>query len=399
MKIVVRIFFMEQMINDSGKREEKNAATAVSIATALAEQFASRADEADREGALPTEDVAALKESGYLGISVPRELGGFGLSLRDCVAAQLALAQGSTSTAIVAGMQVHIFGHEREVRNWDDAWYETFCRLAASGALFNSIASEPALGSPSRGGLSATTAVPAENGDGWVVNGRKTWSTGGKHLTHMLVRVALEGEGAVVLVEQNMPGVEWITTWSDSLSLRASDSHDVVFNDVRIPQNYVIDRGDAKAKPNVWFPMIMSTIYLGAALAARNRVIQFALERVPTALGKPIATLPKIQRQIGEIDVALQAARSLLFDVAAEWTGKDEDRKQMSARLAAAKTMVTETANTVTDQALRIAGGSSITKALPLERYFRDVRAGAMQPPSGDTALEMVGRAAIAEFE
>lgn len=399
MKIVVRIFFMEQMINDSGKREEKNAATAVSIATALAEQFASRADEADKAGALPAADVAALKESGYLGISVPREFGGFGLSLRDCVAAQLALAQGSTSTAIVAGMQVHIFGHEREVRNWDDAWYETFCRLAANGALFNSIASEPALGSPSRGGLPATTAVPAENGDGWVVNGRKTWSTGGKHLTHMLVRVALEGEGAVVLVEQNMPGVEWITTWSDSLSLRASDSHDVVFNDVRIPQNYVIDRGDAKAKPNVWFPMIMSTIYLGAALAARNRVIQFALERVPTALGKPIATLPKIQRQIGEIDVALQAARSLLFDVAAEWTGKDEDRKQMSARLAAAKTMVTETANTVTDQALRIAGGSSITKALPLERYFRDVRAGAMQPPSGDTALEMVGRAAIAEFE
>lgn len=394
-----RIIFMEQTMNKTGKQADKNLETAVSLATTLAEQFANRADEADREGVLPAEDVAALKESGYLGISVPREFGGYGLSLRDCVAAQLALAQGSTSTAIVAGMQVHIFGHEREVRNWNDEWYEKFCRLAANGALFNSIASEPAMGSPSRGGLPATTAVPAKNGEGWIVNGRKTWSTGGKHLTHMLVRVALEGAGAVVLVEQGMPGVEWITTWSDSLSLRASDSHDVLFNDVHIPQNYVVDRGDAKVKPNVWFPMIMSTIYLGAAIAARNRVIQFALERVPTALGKPIATLPKIQRQIGEIDVALQAARSLLFDVAAEWTGDDADRKQMSARIAAAKTMVTETANKVTDQALRIAGGSSITKALPLERYFRDVRAGAMQPPSGDTALEMVGRAAIAEFE
>jgi alkylation response protein AidB-like acyl-CoA dehydrogenase len=399
MWIVGRIFFMEQIMNEAGKQQDKNVETGVSLATNLAEQFAGRADEADKEGVLPAEDVAALKESGYLGISVPREFGGFGLSLRDCVAAHLTLAQGSTSTAIVAGMQVHIFGHQREVRSWDDAWYEEFCRLAASGALFNSIASEPEMGSPSRGGLPATTAVPAENGEGWVVNGRKTWSTGGKHLTHMLVRVALQGEGAVVLVEQDMPGVEWITTWSDSLSLRASDSHDVVFNDVRIPQNYVVERGDAKAKPNVWFPMIMSTIYLGAAVAARNRVIQFALERVPTALGKPIATLPKIQRQIGEIDVALQAARSLLFDVAAEWMGDDADRKQMSARIAAAKTMVTETANKVTDQALRIAGGSSITKALPLERYFRDVRAGSMQPPSGDTALEMVGRAAIAEFE
>lgn len=399
MWIVVRIFSMEQIMNTNGKQQEKNVETAVILATTLAKQFATRADEADIAGALPAEDVAALKVSGYLGISVPREFGGYGLSLRDCVAAQLALAQGSTSTAIVAGMQVHIFGHEREVRTWDNDWYEKFCRLAASGALFNSIASEPAMGSPSRGGLPATTAVPAKNGEGWMVNGRKTWSTGGKHLTHMLVRVALQGEGTVVLVEQDMPGVEWITTWSDSLSLRASDSHDVIFHDVHIPQNYVVERGDAKFKPNVWFPMIMSTIYLGAAIAARNRVIQFALERVPTALGKPIATLPKIQRQIGEIDVALQAARSLLYDVAAEWPGTAGDRKQMSARIAAAKTMVTETANKVTDQALRIAGGSSITKALPLERYFRDVRAGSMQPPSGDTALEMVGRAAIAEFE
>ena len=391
--------FMEHMMNDTQNLDEKNAATAVSLATSLAQQFATRADEADREGVLPAEDVAALKASGYLGISVPREFGGYGLSLRDCMAAQLALALGSTSTAIVAGMQVHIFGHQREVRTWDEDWYEQFCRLAANGALFNSIASEPALGSPSRGGLPASTAVPAKNGDGWVVNGRKTWSTGGKYLTHMLVRVDLTGEGAVVLVEQNMPGVEWITTWSDSLSLRASDSHDVVFTNVHIPQNYVVEQGGRSPQPNLWFPMIMSTIYLGAATAARNRVIQFALERVPTALGKPIATLPKIQRQIGEIDVALQAARSLLFDVAGEWTGDDTDRTKMSARIAAAKTMVTETANNVTDQALRIAGGSSITKALPLERYFRDVRAGAMQPPSGDTALEMVGRAAIAEFE
>jgi alkylation response protein AidB-like acyl-CoA dehydrogenase len=143
----------------------------------------------------------------------------------------------------------------------------------------------------------------------------------------------------------------------------------------------------------------MSTIYLGSAIAARNCVIQFALDRVPTALGKPIATLPKIQRQIGEIDIALQAARSLLMEVAQDWTGEEDGRDAMSARIAAAKTVVTNTANDVTDKALRIAGGSSITKALPLERYFRDVRAGSMQPPSGDTALEIVGRAAIAEFE
>jgi len=371
--------------------------TAVATAKRLAIEFAARADEADKSGTLPQADVDALKRSGYLGLSIPREYGGMGLSLYDCVAAQLELAQGSAATALVAGMQVHIFGHQREARSWDEAWYEQFCRDAAQGALFNSIASEPDMGSPSRGGLPATTAVLSEDGEEWVVNGRKTWSTGGKHLTHLLVRVALEEEGAVVLIRQGTPGVEWVETWSDSLSLRASDSHDVIFKDVHIPYSQVVER-DVPFVPNIWFPMIMSTIYLGSALAARNCVIQFALERVPTALGKPIATLPKIQRQIGEIDVALQAARSLLMEVAAGWTGDNDGREAMSARIAAAKTIVTNTANDVTDKALRIAGGSSITKALPLERYFRDVRAGSMQPPSGDTALEIVGRAAIAEF-
>ena len=397
MWILDRINFMEQMINDVRKQEEKNVETAVLLANKLAEQFAARADEADIAGVLPAEDVAALKESGYLGISVPREFGGYGLSLRDCVAAQLALALGSTSSAIVAGMQVHIFGHQREVRSWDANWYEKFCRLAANGALFNSIASEPALGSPSRGGLPATTAVPPEDGEGWRVNGRKTWSTGGRHLTHMLVRAAVGEENGVILIKQGQPGVSWVETWSDSLSLRASDSHDVIFEDVLVSHDCLIEQGDAKEVPNIWFPMVMSAVYLGTAVAARNAVIKFALERVPTALGKPIATLPKIQRQIGEIDLVLQAARSLLFEVAGEWCGDEADRRAILPRIAAAKTMVTNAANEATEKALRVAGGTSITKALPLERYFRDVRAGSMQPPSGDTALEIIGRAAINE--
>ncbi len=369
--------------------------TAVFLAQQLAADFAVRADEADKLGRLPLEDVNALKTSGYLALSVPKEFGGQGLPLRDCVAAHVELSQGSAATAMVAGMQVHVFGHQREVRSWRDEAYDRLCRAAAQGALCNSIASEPVLGSPSRGGLPATTAVPTADGLGWVVNGRKTWSTGGQHLDYMLVRVAIEGENGVALIEQNTPGVEWIMTWRDSLSLRASDSHDVVFNNVVVPGEHLIERGDSKPVPNVWFPMVMAAVYLGTAVAARNCVIQFALERVPTALGKPIATLPKIQRQIGEIDLALQAARSLLFEVAGEWTGDEADRRKILPRIAAAKTMVTETANEATDKALRVAGGTSITKALPLERYFRDVRAGSMQPPSGDTALEMIGRAAL----
>ncbi len=368
----------------------------VTLARQLAADFATRAEEADKQAKLPSEDVQALKESGYLLMSVPREYGGMGLTLKECVEAQLELAKGSTSSAMVAGMQIHMFGNVSENRPWPEAAFERLCREAVAGGLFNTAASEPTLGSPSRGGAFETYAVRSDAG--WVINGHKSWTTGGKHLTHIVVRLSIGDEPGVIVVPGNAPGVEWVETWGDGLSLRASDSHDLYLKDVVVPEENILERGKRDDKtPNAWFPMIMAAVYLGTAIAARDAVIQFGLERIPTALGKPITTLPKIQRQIGEIDLALMAARALMLEVASQWTG-DERSSGLFPRIAAAKHMATETANMVTDKALQVAGGTSLTRDLPLERFFRDTRAGLMQPPSGDTALEIVGRGAIEQI-
>lgn len=371
--------------------------TPVELGKMVSAEIAPRADEANKQSQLDPADIKSLTDSGFTALSLPTDYGGYGASLRDCVAAMLELAQGNPSTALIAGMQMHVFGHQREVRSWNDASFEKFCRITTEeGGLFNSIATEPALGSPSRGQFYKTVAEKVDNG--YRLNGLKTWSTGGEYLTHLLVRASV-GEGiGVVAVENNSPGVEWEYTWRNVLSFRASESHNVHFKDVVVSAENLIEYSDGKTRgrANLWFAQVMSSIYLGAAIAARNTVVRYALERVPTALGRPISTLPKIQRQIGEMDVQLQAARALLLEVAGEWSGRDEDRAALSARNAAAKVMATETARDVTDKALRIAGGVSLTTALPLERHFRDVRAGSMQPPSGDTALEMIGRAAIA---
>lgn len=371
---------------------------AFDLAQRLAADFATRADAADRQGCLPPEDVRALRESGYLTLSVPREYGGHGLSLRDCVAAQLELAQGSASSALVAAMQLHVFGSAAENRPWPEAQFEQVCRLAVSGGVINAVASEPELGSPSRGGQFATTAAP--HPAGWAINGHKTWITGGAHLTHLLVRLNIADDPAVLLVPNHAPGIEWVETWRDALSLRASDSHDVYFREVVVPDDHLLERGaNPQRPPEAWFPMMIASVYLGAAIAARNAVIRYALERVPTALGKPIATLPGIQRQIGDIDLALQIAQQFLLDAASGWGGSPDDRRRHYPRIVAAKYAATETAASVTDKALRIAGGMSITHALPLERFFRDTRAGLMHPPSGDLALELIGRQAIEGFQ
>jgi len=370
-----------------------SATDACDLARDLASQFATRADEADRLGKLPLEDVQALRQSGYPALAVPREYGGSDLSLRACVEAQLELAQGSGSTALVAAMQLQVFGNARLNRPWSEALYERFCHaVVEQGALFNSVASEPEIGSPSRGQFFATTAE--QNDDGYCINGRKTWSTGGRHLTHMLVGATLNDNPAGLLVEADRPGIEWVETWGDGLALRAADNHDVFFKNTQVPAENLLDkRGSPHKQVQPWAPMMFASVYLGIALAARDAVVGYALERVPKALGKPISTLPKIQRLIGEVDMALMAARALLLEVA------DEEGRGSFARIAAAKQYAVEVANEVTDKTIRIAGGAGVTRALPLERYFRDVRAGHMQPPNGDAALEAVGQGAIAEVE
>lgn len=361
----------------------------------MTDEIASRAAEADHIGKLPSEDIQALRDSGYLTLNIPRELGGYGFNLHDCMAVHLELAQASTSTALVAAMQLQIFGQAGELRHWPTGKYEAFCQAAVQGGLFNHLATEPALGSPSRGGMFMSCATPIA--DGWLVNGHKTWATGGRHLTHLLVRLSLDDCAGEVLIYPSMPGVEWVETWGDGLSLRASDSHDVYFHDVVIPPDHLLARQNDKtpAPKNAWFVMTIAATYLGTAIAARNAVIHYALERVPTALGKPIATLPAIQRQIGELDMHLQAAQTLLLDAAAQWNGRMDTREACYPSIVAAKQFATETAARVTEMALRIAGGAALTRDLPLERYFRDVRAGFMQPPAGDTAYEILGRSAL----
>lgn len=366
----------------------------VAMARELAEGIADRAAGADREGRLPAADVRALAESGYLGLTVPSEYGGRGASMREAVAAHLELSRGSASTGLVAAMNLHIVGTEREHRVWSEEHRERLFRAAADGALLNSVASEPALGSPSRGQVYETTAEPTGD-DGLRIDGHKTWITGGTHLTHLLVKLDLDGEPALVLVEGDRDGLRWEETWGDALSLRASDSHDLHLEGVVVPEGNLMVRGDGPDTDRGWFLALVGATYLGTALAARDALVEYANDRVPTALDEPIATLPKIQRQVGSLDSRLRAAEALLRSAAADWPGDPERNSEYVPRIVAAKEFATTAAIEAAGEALRIAGGAGITPSLPFERYFRDVQAGPMHPPSGEEALERVGRDAL----
>lgn len=380
----------------------------VALADRLAEQFAERVDRHDREGTFPFENYDDLRASGYLRLIVPEEYGGKGADLFEIVLAQEHLARGDGATAMAVDMTLHMIGRLADMRAWPEPVFAAICRsIVEEGALINSAATEPELGSPSRGGLPATTAVPAEGG--YRVNGRKQFVSMAPALRYIVTSVALPpGEqfpqGAVgqAIVEAGAEGLRMEDTWSDALSLRTSGSYDVIYQDVFVPTDRMVDispvgapRPQGPPMQMAWFGLSLSAVYLGIGQAACNAITAYARERVPTGLGKPIATLPNIQRRVGAMQVALSAARAVLHNTARSWVDQPDKRAGMAPEIAAAKYLCTNAAMEATDQALRIAGGFGLTRKLPLERLFRDVRAGLTHPPQDDAALELIGKAAL----
>lgn len=387
---------------------ERQAAI-VALADALAARNAERAAAHDRDGSFPHASYADMHASGYLRLVIPEAYGGAGASVLDMTMAQERLARGDGATALGAGMLIQLIGKVAEEGAWPEPVFAEVCReLAAEGGLINSVVTEPELGSISRGGVPRTTATPAPGG--WRVSGHKIFATGGPALRFLVVGVAVpppvggpEGATASAIVRADAPGVRVVPTWSDSLSLRTVGNDDIEFEDVFVPEGWLIGRRPVGAPPppggrpglSGW-SLPVAAVYLGIGQAACDAACDYASSRRPASLPGPIADLPHIQQWIGRMQAGLDAARALMYETARAWDERPELRPALGPRVAAAKYLATNAACEATELALRVAGGFSLTRALPLERYFRDARAGLFNPPQDDLALAMVGRAALA---
>ena len=375
------------------------AAQLEQLAATLARTFRQHAAQADAAGQISRTSVAALRASGYPALTVPQRHGGLGADLLEFAAAQETLGSGDASAALIAAMNAHLLGALAESGSWPPQRYAEACRAAVErGELVNSLASEPDLGSPSRGGLPATGAEPVPGG--WRVSGRKTWSTGASVLDTLVVSAATpQAEVWRFLVPARAPGVSILPSWHGSLSLRASGSDDVLLEGVFVPDSHALPPSPAHPAGSAWFWTAVGATYLGVGQAALDALKAYAWERVPTALGQPIATLPSLQQAAGRMQLELLAARSNLHGVCRAWTTASQlgERAALLPTLAAAKSLCTNAAVSVTDLALRAAGAAGLSGSLPLERLFRDARAGLTHPPTDEGALALLGRAALGE--
>ncbi len=372
----------------------------VALAESLAGRFADRADEVDRSGRFPFENFREMHEAGFLGLTIPERFGGLGADPLEYALAIERIARACGSTALAANMHLSLIGKLGETGIWPEEIYARVARdIVEDGALLNSVNSEPEMGSPSRGGLPTSTAerTPA----GWRINGRKRWASLAPGLTYMLVlATVVDGDAPPrrgnFLVPANTPGIEIEETW-DNLSMRGTASEDVVFTDVTVPLDALVqvDGSGVPGDGNGWSAFGGGAVFLGVAQAARDEAIRYAQNRRPNGMAGPIAELQTIQHRVAEMELALQQARTLLYATAAWWIANPEERAAGMWRLAAAKTAVNRAATRVTDEALRVAGSAGLALTSPLQRYFRDARASGGQPPIEDIALTAIGKAAL----
>jgi alkylation response protein AidB-like acyl-CoA dehydrogenase len=364
----------------------------------LTQAFAATADRHDREASFPFANFQALHQAGLLALTAPKRLGGLESDLPTALKVVSAVARGEPATALVLVMQ-YLFHASVEGRSgWPEHLKQRVIGDAIDhGALINALRVEPDLGTPARGGLPATIA--RRTPEGWRISGRKIYSTGSSALTWFVVWARSDDAAPLVggwLVRADSPGVVIEETW-DHLGLRASASHDVVFEDVLVPLDHALDPQPPGAPPpysavfGTWSSVLTAAIYDAVARSARDWLADFLLARRPANLGASLSTLPRFQEALGEIDGLLLANRVLLDSAARGDTAASES--------GLVKHLVTENAITVVEKALKLTGNPGLTRANPLERHHRDVLCGRVHTPQADVVLTGAGRAAFASRE
>ncbi|WP_243355272.1 acyl-CoA dehydrogenase family protein [Bacillus litorisediminis] len=367
----------------------------VEKARQLAEEFKVTSTEHDCNATFPFDHFARLKEEGFTKLTVKAEYGGSGFTLYPFLLVQEELAKGDGATALCLGWHNGLFLQLKETEKWEPAVFERLSKEAAQkGFLLNSAATEPKTGSPARGGRPETEAKRTK--DGWIITGRKTFTSLAPALDYFIVTAWIQEKNAIgeFLIPKEAKGLVIKETW-DTLGMRSTRSDDLILNQVLVSNEaFVSLKGMGKNVPQAWL-LHIPAVYLGIAQAARDYAVQFATEYQPNSLPHPISEVPEVRRKVALMDLQLMNARHFLYHVASLWDSQDEVRLELGPTLMAVKTAVTNAAIEVVDLAMRVVGGHSLSKNAPLEKYYRDVRAGLHNPPSDDITYKVLGDQAL----
>ena len=328
--------------------------------------------ERDDEQRFPTEEIKKIGELGFLGMMVDPKYGGSGLDTLSYVLAMEELSKVDASTSVIVSVNNSLVCWGLE-HFGTEAQKEKYLTKLSTGEIIGAFClSEPEAGSDATS--QKTTAI--DKGDHYILNGTKNWITNGSSASVYLVIAQTDKEKKhrginALIVEKGAQGFE-IGPKENKLGIRGSDTHSLMFNDVKVPKENRI------GEDGFGFKFAMKTLAggrigiaaqaLGIAAGAYELALKYSKER--KAFGTEISNHQAIAFKLADMHTEIQAARLLVYQAAVDKdNGDDYDLSGAMAKLYASKVAMETTV-----EAVQIHGGNGFVKDYHVERLMRDAK-------------------------
>jgi alkylation response protein AidB-like acyl-CoA dehydrogenase len=347
----------------------------------------------DRDMIYPTEQVKMMAEMGFLGMMVSPEYGGGGMDTLSYVLAMEEISKVDASCSVIMSVNNSLVCWGLEKYGNEDQKQRYLSRLATGEIIGAFCLSEPEAGSDATS--QRTTAE--DKGDHYLLNGTKNWITnGGKSSLHLVMAQSnreLQHKGInTLIVEKSYPGVS-IGAKEDKLGIRASDTHSIMYSDVKVP------KANRIGEDGFGFKFAMSTLNggrigiaaqaLGIAAGAYELALKYSQER--TTFGKPISSHQAIAFKLADMATEIEAARLLVYRAA-----KMKDmHMDFTTAAAMAKLFASEVAMRTTIEAVQIHGGYGYVKEYHVERLMRDAKITQIYEGTSEIQRLVISRAVL----
>lgn len=359
--------------------------------------LAPRASQYDDEARFPRENFDALAKEGFTRLTLPEENDGSDLFSDPITYVMILfeLSKGCTNTALLLHMHNSIthflmtLGTPEQKIN--------LSALVRDGKIIASHGGESGTSTQWNRKLDTHAKLV---GDKFVVNGRKVFCSMAGEADYYTLWVQIGDDWDVrksmcfLLCPANHPGFIIDSRWN-SYALRGTASHSLKIENVEVSADSLFGKGGDPIRVDITpkFGLGYSAVYLGVGAAAYEWVLDYARNRKLKPDNVPIASYQPIQRLIGEMKIELEKA--LLMIQHAAWTLKAYGAEEAFPIISAAKYTASEASASITDKAIKVAGGTGLLRENPLERLHREARSGLVMPPNSEKCLDTVAKSII----
>lgn len=345
--------------------------------------------EMDEAAEMRPDLITKCFELGLMGIEIPEQYGGAGASFFLATLAIEELARVDASTAIY--VDVHNTLVNNAILRWgSDEQKSRYCPQMATGLLGAFALSEPASGSDAF----ALETRAVQDGDDWLLTGRKFWITSGAEAGVFLVFANVDpsrGYKGITgfIIERDFPGFS-IGKREKKLGIRASSTVELILENCRVPAANVLGPVGQGYKISIETlnegRIGIGAQMIGVAQGALDATLRYVKER--QQFGKPIGEFQGVQFQLAEMAVDLEAARLLVYNAA-----RLKDAGMPFAREAAiAKLFASEAANRITGQAVELFGGYGYSREYPVEKFYRDAKIGVIYEGTSNMQRQTIAK-------